>query len=133
VSFDDLLTGFSGVPGSRLAQPGNFQPGAIGDTPVAPGGDRWFAPPAGRFKIPPRTRLDQLGVPKSRAFRNAFFKTNVAEAIVGEGTLVVAGIAYPGGRWYGPLTQAQVDALTAEGYGDRIFSGVLGQLPFDGS
>jgi hypothetical protein len=44
--------------------------------------------------------------------------------------LTVAGTVYPGGRWSGPLTDAQVTALIAAGYTDRVvFTSDMGQLP----
>lgn len=121
MSFDDLLTGPSSVGGSKLALGGNIVGGAVGELAIiVDPGTFWFSPPTGRFRVPPRRRLDALGVPRSRAYRNAFFRTQIAEELEGEGSLVVAGIRYPGGRWYGPLTSAQITALTEAGYEDRI-------------
>jgi len=40
--------------------------------------------------------------------------------------VVVAGRHYAGGRWHGPLTGQQVDALERAGFADRIFTGQVG-------
>lgn len=34
--------------------------------------------------------------------------------------VTVAGTLYKGGRWHGPLTSAEVTAITGAGYGARI-------------
>jgi hypothetical protein len=86
-----------------------------------PDTDFWFLPPVieGEYRYPPDARLTGLGVPRSVAYRG-FIRTPATPASVEE-ALVVDGETYLGGRWAGPLSTSQYDALVAAGYSDRIY------------
>lgn len=83
--------------------------------------DAYFLTPIEPFhRIPHPARLEWVaselagtGVPRSARYRQ-FLGTHI-------GTIVeIDGIVYGGGRWHGPLTPAQIAAITAAGYANRI-------------
>lgn len=86
-----------------------------------PGGPSWFTPPIESFlKVPPSPRTDWLeemamasGIPRSPKWRQ-FLGNHLGREVV------IDGVTYGGGRWHGPLTEEQINAITAAGYGDRI-------------
>jgi hypothetical protein len=89
--------------------------------------DSYFLPPTIR-KLPRPSRVPEI---RSRRFLQ-FLWTRTGETTEGSDGFVVAGVEYLAGRWNGPLESDQVSALTAAGYGDRIFAvDDLGDLPAD--
>lgn len=81
--------------------------------------ESYFLPPNVK-KVPPPERTPEI---RSGRFRHFLWFWRGTE-------LTVDGTTYQGGRWNGPLTGAQVSAITAAGYGARIYTvNDLNELP----
>ncbi len=78
---------------------------------------RFFMPRASATeKVPANERLEFVGTPvPSNRYRH------MLRYPVGE-DIIIAGVTYRGGRWNGPLSDAEADAITAAGLGDRVVS-----------
>jgi hypothetical protein len=74
----------------------------------------FFPPIAASAKPPPWPRVPEIPN-HSEAYRH-FYANQVGVDVE------VDGIIYFGGRWNGPLSKAEVRAITAAGYGARIRS-----------
>lgn len=84
----------------------------------------WFMPPNEPSERVPR--WDRIpGAPRSFRYR-AFMRYTVGKDIT------INGVLYQGGRWSGPLSEAERAAIIDAGYADRIFEAnedALGTLP----
>lgn len=92
--------------------------GVLGPPPPPPppgSTEFFFMPPPGAEGVPIRTRrrLELSGFPRSAALMHMTRTTQGADITIG-------GVTYLGGRWNGPLTQAEVTAITNAGYATRI-------------
>lgn len=99
-------------------------------TPVpGPTTDRYFLPPThGEVSYRPEATA---GMPASPRFRRLMLGFNRGDAGTGpsdavNGTYTIGSTAYAGGRWTGPLTDAQVAEITAAGLAGRIVSIAVG-------
>lgn len=72
----------------------------------------YFLPPSSGERLPHPSRIPEA--PRSPRWRR-FLATEW-----GGPALEIGGRSYPRGRWNGPLTDAEVTAITAAGYGARI-------------
>ena len=72
----------------------------------------YFLPPVIR-KVPYPERTPEV---RSVSFRSLFlwFWHGV--------TVEIGGVSYQGGRWCGPLSSAEIAAITAAGYATRIYN-----------
>lgn len=73
--------------------------------------DSYFLPPVVK-KLPPWERTPEIRSPRYRHFLWFWRGTDV----------LIAGVTYRGAYWNGPLTSAQITAITAAGYGTRIYA-----------
>jgi hypothetical protein len=78
--------------------------------------------------MPPVFRIYPSDDPLRRAIRLTWWHNQGVSA--GEPGTLIGDHAYGGGRWNGPLTDAEIAAITAAGYGARVVEAAnLGLLP----
>lgn len=84
--------------------------------PPAPPQDTYYLPPTFPYRQK-KKRLDLVGAPDSKAWRS-FTDTNRTPDE--HPSLLIDGVSYLGGRWNGPLSGAEIAAITAAGYASRL-------------
>jgi hypothetical protein len=104
------LTGLLGTAESRL---GNILLGGVPSPELpAPSELLYFMPPNEETeRVPPWVRIP--GVPRSNRYRQ-FMRYQQGVDVQ------ISGIRYGGGRWHGPLSDAEVTAIVDAGLEDRI-------------
>jgi hypothetical protein len=84
--------------------------------------ESFFLPPNTK-RVPPPERVPEA--PNSARWRHFLWYRRGIETII-------SNVVYQGGRWNGPLTAAQITAITAAGHGARIYTvNHPGELPAD--
>ena len=73
--------------------------------------DSYFLPPA-VLVTPPPERTPQVTSPRWRMFTRYLQGSDI----------LIDGVTYQGAHWNGPLSAAQIAAITAAGHGARIFA-----------
>jgi hypothetical protein len=109
--------------------------GSYSDTysDIYQGDTAWFLPTPSGIKVPPRARLARMGI-RSARYRNLLWTyagtTNPDPTDPQPEGIRIGGILYRGGYWAGPLTNAEITAITAAGYASRIvYADDTGHLP----
>lgn len=97
--------------------------------------ETYFKPPLGdQTYVPPRALLPGNRPVRSRQWMMLFCSERASQPAGAGSTadqgIEIDGIVYGGGRWHGPLTAAQITAITTAGHGARLFTvDSHGELP----
>jgi hypothetical protein len=103
--------------GISYREPGLPYNGRRDDGPPPPPetSDTFFLPPIeAAAKVPPWPRVPEIPN-RSEAYRH-FYANQVGRDVV------IAGVTYLGGRWNGPLSAAEITAIRASVYANRLRS-----------